>query len=459
MDAETDGQQSETGVAQRFTRVVAVLRGVAIGTGLVLVLLATLAPAFAARLVVGGIALILLGSLARFVADRYRTGAVIVLNTLVLMAAAELSSTVLLAVANLPSVKGMVARVTGQPNDLMAHYASLPFYAREQWAERHWREFETALKKTYHPYVVWRSPAFAGETINIGEDGIRYTPGAECAHDSYEVFVFGGSAMWGWGAPDWGTIAAHLQQELGARVRRPVCVTNYAEQAFVSTQSVIQLMLELERGHVPDVVVFYDGVNEVLAASQTRRPILHQNFTEIAARFEGPRHPALEALAISSTFQLLRLLASHLGRAGPDPLDESGLPTEELVSAVVDAYLANLRIVSALAREHGFERHFFWQPYLLVGAKPLTDEEQRMIRGLNWVLNLDGDLADLFRATYLRVGIESRRTAGLHDLTDVFADQRSQLWIDTWGHVTPEGNRVVARRIANVIEGGRETRD
>lgn len=52
---------------------------------------------------------------------------------------------------------------------------------------------------------------------------------------------------------------------------------NYGENAYVSTQGLIHLILLLESGDVPDMVIFYDGVNDILAASQSWMPIVHQN--------------------------------------------------------------------------------------------------------------------------------------------------------------------------------------
>lgn len=65
---------------------------------------------------------------------------------------------------------------------------------------------------------------------------------------------------------------------------------NYGENAYVSTQGLIHLILLLESGDVPDMVIFYDGVNDILAASQSWMPIVHQNLSEISNLFED--HPA-----------------------------------------------------------------------------------------------------------------------------------------------------------------------
>jgi hypothetical protein len=441
-----------TPTSQHVLRLISTFRLLTIAAGVLLILLAVPAHDQAVRLAVGGVALMLVGWLYRPFLARYRGLALIVLNILILLAVVELAATALLAVVTLPVVKSLVARATGQTNDLIAHYAALPYYREQSWTEQHWNEFRSAIKKVYSPYVVWRSPPYSGETINIDASGIRYTPGAECGPDSYRVFLFGGSALWGWGSPDWGTIAAYLQDELSRKHDGPVCVVNFGEQAFVSIQNVVQLTLELDRGNVPALVLFYDGVNEVLAASQTRQPMLHQNYAEIANRFEGDRNPLPPVVGASNVFRLARMVLARLAPPSPPSADPRALETPQLVDAVVDTYLGNLRLASALAKEYDFELHFFLQPHILVGDKPLSNEEQAILEGLDWVLRLDDDLRELFSSTYSRIEVAARTRPGLHGLSDVFDHETSQLWIDTWGHVTPEGNRIVAQRILEVIE-------
>jgi hypothetical protein len=312
------------------------------------------------------------------------------------------------------------------------HYLRLPYYAEQAWAVQYWQEHKMALKKDYHPYTIWRSPPFEGELLNIDQNGIRHTPGPECEADSSRVFLFGGSAMWGWGAPDWGTIPAYLQAKLHAVNPEPVCVVNFGEQAYVSTQSLIQLILLLDAGDIPDTVIFYDGVNEVLAASQSGRPIIHQNFSETAAKFRDSQPSFLKGLQTLKSFTLLQLLFSQLDLLQGENMSRPPPPvdSDRLAGEVVQAYVANYKSVASLAESYDFDYYFFWQPYILAGGKPLTKEEQAMITGLNWVFILDQETRDLFTKTYKRIEFEA---PGL----DHFFDQTETLvWIDTWGRAS-----------------------
>ena len=416
------------------------------GIAILLILLAVLDPERRWFFLLVGVLAALSAGFAGRIVEGYGAVALFALNTLLLLFAVEVAATAALSVVYLPATRGAIAALTGRPNDLIDHhYLRIPYYRDAAWGDTYWRELNRALRKTYHPYVVWRSPPFSGETLNVSQAGQRVTPGTECEEGAVEVYVFGGSAIWGWGAPDWGTIPAYLQRELASESQAAICVTNFGENAFVSTQNLIQLILELEAGHVPDLVVFYDGVNEVFAAHQNGTPILHQNLAEISDLF-SPRRYILDAVKGLGTVQFLeRSLAwiSPPGGGDAGPAADPGALAEGVTAAYMEVY----GIVEGLAARHGFDFAFFWQPHILVGGKPLTPEEEAMVTGLDWVLNLDEGLRALFTETYRSVGERAEEELGLIDLSGVFDGTDSTLWIDTWGHVTPEGNEIVARAI------------
>ncbi|MFQ5888614.1 MAG: SGNH/GDSL hydrolase family protein [Gemmatimonadota bacterium] len=436
-------------------RLPALARGAAMGAGGALLLAALLASTSKASLFAAGLALLLAGLAGRRLARWHGPAALLLLNTVILFALLEIGATAVVALATTPAIQARLARIIRPAHDLIAHYRSLPYYAEQEWSERYWEEHERAVRQRYEPYLLWRSPPFHGEAINIRSDGARVTPGARCVPGAYRVFVFGGSAMWGWGAPDWGTIPAYLQAGLEGRREAPVCVVNFAENAYVVTQSLIQLELELEAGSIPDLVVFYHGVNEVLAAHQSGEPLVHQNLPDIAARFEGSR-PALASWLLElNLVRLMRRLAGWLGmgaRRGAADVD-----ADELGGQVAASYLEALRMVGSLAETYGFEHHFFWQPHILAGAKPLTADERSLITDLDWLVPLGSPLRDLFASTYERIELEASRRERLHYAGRVFDGVRGSVWIDTWGHATPAGNEMVARFILSAI--GAQTED
>ena len=126
------------------------------------------------------------------------------------------------------------------------------------------------LEDRWEPYLYFRQKPFQGETIHVGSDGLRdlaaafQRPWAAGARP-IKLLMPGGSSLWGFGVRDDQTIpslVARLLSEQGYRVE----VKNLAEIGYTSTQELVALDGELQAGYQPDVVTFYDGVNDTTAA-------------------------------------------------------------------------------------------------------------------------------------------------------------------------------------------------
>src|SRR5262249_12276351 len=277
-----------------------------------------------------------------------------------------------------------------------------PYYFDKSWAAQYWREFASSRQSRYHSYVIWRRAPFTGMTINIDEDGLRRTPGAVCRSDSYKIFAFGGSTMWGTGSPDWGTLPAYLQTAFENLDKRPICVVNFGESAFVSTQSVITLEARLQLGDVPDLAIFYDGVNDIFAAYQSGRTTVHENFESISHKFETDRvePPSLftQLFKSSGLHRVSTALANALTGGAPSPklmtYETLGVDRGMLTEAILRTYLGNYTIVDALSQKYGFTYVFFWPPHILAGKKILTPDEEALKR------NLEPALARLYQSVY-----------------------------------------------------------
>lgn len=370
-----------------------------------------------------GVALLLVGLLGRGFKGFYKGLALVFVNTLVLLAGLELGSIVLGRLG----MERRVARIEG-----------LPYYEAQEWSALYWREARQAEAYRYEPYVLWRHRPFSGRTVSYDESGHRRVPGRGCAEGDVRLFTFGGSTMLGWGSPDWGTIPAYLQSGLRERTGDPVCVVNMAEDGYVSTQSTVELVLQLQAGNVPGLVVFYDGVNEVLAAHESGRPYVHVTLEKIASRFEQREHPLWRWYRSSRQYAVI--VQPLLRKRPRSPVAESGLP-----HAVASTYLANLHLVQALSEAYGFHLCFFLQPHLGVGKKPLAPSERRMLE------SMDPEYLDLARRTYRAIRALAETTDEIQTLTDVFDDHPEQIWIDAEGHVTPRGNELVSQAMLSSL--------
>lgn len=392
-----------------------------------------------------GVAMIVAGALGRRALDLYRGLAVVVFTSAVLLGLLELTAIVIARADLLPSPS----------RDLIQSYRTIPHYADQVDADALWRELERAESYRYRSYTGWRHRPFAGELVRIDSDGFRRTPGARCDGQSFTVYAFGGSTMWGWGAPDSGTIPAHLQSRLERLLQPRVCVKNLGEDGYVSTQSVVLLLRRLQRGERPDAVVLYDGVNDVIAAWRSGDAGVHAYAQEMASKLDYGPGPTLRWVQASRLYWLIGRLRSGLTgeTSALTPLGRSAEGgAEGLGAAVADVYLANYGIVTALAADYGFEPFFFWQPALGIGAKSLAPGEQRIAAAIR------PSLRSLTATTYREVASRADGYPRLWDLSDAFDGVTEQLWIDGWGHITPAGNAIVAQRMAEVLVDSLGTR-
>jgi lysophospholipase L1-like esterase len=386
-----------------------------------------------------GVALLVIGWAGSRLPALYRGAALMLLNIGVLLILLELGAAVVLGIIG----------ADASPGDAQDAGARSSYYNTKEWSDAYWREFEQARQNVqYHPYELWRMGPFAGDLIRVGPDGLRDTPGSECVSGAFSVAVFGGSTVWGLGVPDWGTLPSYLQKAVRQVLQRPVCVRNFGQLGFNSTQDLLALLGELRSGRVPDLVVFLSGVNDVIPAFQLGEAGIHTDAEDVEAALEGLRRRRAEQSRGVGWVQGLNLyrLASKL--KGSTPRDDaltrfrytSGHVSDTLAQSIVRFWLANNRIVGALADDYGFAYGFFWQPNVLVGAKPLTREEERFkakekIR----------PLVELVHGQLSAVGPPKHRF--LHNLVDVFKGDTALRFID-WHHLTPEGNQRLAEVMA-----------
>lgn len=363
----------------------------------------------------------------------YQIVAILLLNTIILLLCFEVAASFILRMLDSQNEAELLRRRT-----------SLSYYADQPWAESYWRE-HAQLQVNYAPYVIWRERPFTGQTINIDEQGHRQTPGVVCTPDAYRVFVFGGSTVWGHGVPDWGTIPAYLQTELAKQREGTVCVQNFGELGFVSTQGVIELLQQLQQGNVPHLVLFYDGFNDIAATYQNGRAGAHLNESRTGALLTQ-KQTLTGWLKTTHTYQLLTRLAARVGllpTASPEDQVLDAENSAKLSEQVFQGYIMNYQVVAALAAEYGFAYHFFWQPLLATGNKPLTVEEQQM-----------KPAASPLNTFYLQVYADMERQIAdhpcLHNLGPVFDEQRELVWVDEI-HLNSIGNEIVAEEMAQLI--------
>lgn len=318
---------------------------------------------------------------------------------------------------------GKLARMTGLPN-----------YAGVDWARTHFQEFGS-LRTRYISYIGWRREPFQGKTITVaGPYAQRATVGsADPGRPS--VYFFGGSTMWGTGADDASTIPSLVTQLGGSRSE------NYGETAYTAHQSLALLIQLLQDGHRPDVVLFYDGVNEVAhkcrseltAKSHSREAQLRSAL--VASKPEnvyGLQYMAGPLMALAGTVSNRlsawlrsenRYFACHTDATRAQQVANYLIQDWEVARKLVEAY--NGKFVGIL------QPVAYYSDTKLDHIR-LTDIQKKQ-----------------FQAVYPLIRQRMAGRPGLYDFTDVL-DRREYIYID-FCHLSPNGNRLIASKLVDVL--------
>lgn len=393
--------------------------------------------------------------LPRFLAG-YTACAIVLLNTLVLLAGLEL-----------------LARVatSSRGDPFLAKRASIDDEYRRLYAEKGWGPAFDEMRRyqnqfAYQPYEEHRNRPFTARTIHFSSDGFRAVEGAPPAARR-TVMLLGGSTMLGSGSPDGLTIASDLQRMFNARAPGSVRVLNRGVACWFSTQELIHLVGELRAGRVPQDAVFYDGANETGAGVENLgadRPCLSKPLSA----FIAGDNEAIRSISSRRGWpgsRLVRLVASYWrahglpvqyvpfleepsnDRVHPEK-DYRFLPVEEreaLAQAIFENYANTVRMAETLARSYRFRAHFFWQPSIFppLHHKRLSALEQRMLAiQIASTYDLWARLERRIRRSKLPVTV----------LSNAFDDMAETVFLDAV-HLTPDGDRRIAEILFKRLSG------
>ena len=298
----------------------------------------------------------------------------------------------------------------------------------------------------YVPFIEWTRAPYSSRLVNIGPDGLRRTCFNSEDARAKHVWVFGGSTVWGSGAPDCETIPSQLSELLNKS--GPHVVTNYGEGGFVSTQALIRFLTLVRNGQRPDAAVFYGGFNDVWTAVYVQ-PGGHEDEARMRRALEaGPWTRAVTGFrtAVDRDYLTLYYIRRLFGAATTRPQD-TWVPPSQVdlgveVPKAVDMYLENAKLARAIAAAYGFQVQQFWQPNL-TNKHPLTDLEA------SWLKELPREVGAAFGSA-ARIIAERGAHHAIVDLQAMFKDDARPVFID-YAHLSGAGNRPVAARIAQEI--------
>lgn len=327
------------------------------------------------------------------------------------------------------------------------------------WALPYFDEFTRAVRVEWKPYVHWWQRPYRGDYLTLDKRGLRPTPGErDAGPDAPRILCFGGSTMMGMGARDAATIPAVLARRL-SELGHPAAVTNFGQLGHNSTQEAISLHQLLKAGMRPDIVIVYDGINEMMCAEQTGMAdrVFHEGSrrAEFNLLYHERRRDLVAAALIASLPRTMRRLRSLTGLSLSGPLparhaDLAAVDTALLAREVAAAYAANVRLVRMMATSYGFRPLFFWQPVLVTKRVKTVDEAFFETEFTNDLMARRRLYTAIIEAW--RTHPELAEADDVIDLSRLFDEREEPVYIDFY-HLSEDGNAAVAEAMLPALAG------
>lgn len=131
----------------------------------------------------------------------------------------------------------------------------------------------------YQPWVGYSAKSYHGKYLTI--DGlirktIPETSADSTSADTLLIYFLGGSTMFGYNVADAETIPSYfVKQYKGKNYKLPVKVVNYSIPSYYSYNELMLLSNLLYSGKRPDLVLFFDGLNDFIAAKASPLSLIH----------------------------------------------------------------------------------------------------------------------------------------------------------------------------------------
>jgi hypothetical protein len=243
--------------------------------------------------------------------------------------------------------------------------------------------------------------------------------------------------MWGSGVDDQNTIPS-----LFARSHPQFDVYNLGESGYVARQSLNFLLNMYAQSIHPDVVIFYDGVNDI--GHKCRRevgPLAHAREAGIREVVETFGYP----ISFLSMIYPIRVLLRHeFPGDSKDPAQYDCVSDPKEAEAVSRAMLADWAAAKYLVEGYGGTFVAVLQPVAYFGNPNTRHIADR----------LEEDFGKQFEAVYSIIGKLLDEEFGMLrdnvvDLRHAF-DGNEVIYVD-FAHVSPNGNEIIAKRIGEAL--------
>ncbi len=261
----------------------------------------------------------------------------------------------------------------------------------------------------------WTLPEHVDGTVVSVRSGTRATPAS--ADRGPRVWLFGGSTAWGSGQRDAHTIASEVAR-LSAADGEPLQIVNWGVFAYTSAQEARAFARAVEVRGAPDLVVFYDGYNDVEVG--------------MGAQLQGIG-PGSQVIAPLDVLEIDPVL-----HRAPGPPAST---TAARADGIVSAYRRAMASARAVAEAHDVAMVQVWHPNAF--TRTLTADERADLERLGYSPFVREAHVDLHRT------VRDRLPDEVVDLADTL-DDAPTVYVDQV-HTNERGARIVAEALYGVL--------
>ncbi len=303
----------------------------------------------------------------------------------------------------------------------------------------------------YDSFLAWKnSPNIKGKYINTDALGRRVTIQDNNHSTSKTLHFFGGSTMWGHSVIDSGTIPSQF-----ALINNTYKIINWGEQAYNSRQELNQLLNHLHAIKKGDIVVFFDGVNDIYnncrKSNSVNGHVRHYEFENIIKSKKS-----IEASSICSVTKLLKQTTIYttlqkylikkkiikeqkiVTKNPSDGFDTTSICAIDKNKAIQvrDFLTTNWKSIESILKEKGVTFIPVLQP------NPYTAQKITKHQGRK-------ELMASSKSVYPLVGEVAQEIENYYDMSHIF--ENSNYYYDCC-HVGRQANSIIAQKINDLIK-------
>ena len=288
----------------------------------------------------------------------------------------------------------------------------------------------------------WRIKDVASQYINVRDGERTSTQPDPALGDPIVIWFFGGSAAFGAGQRDEHTIPSELvklAQDQGVALE----IHNFAVPATVNWQSAMLLIAKLQAGEKPDLVVIYDGANDValqgVLAAQGKGAS-----TQPASLIDGELDAVLSKRAAAKSERDSSPSQTLL------PPSKTPTPDKELTpaasgQAVLSRYGNGIEVIRKFSELSSVPVLIFWQPDIRA-KQPQSASDSDTLAAVK--VNQESVQVWTETSDAVRAGLGA---LGVTDLSGVFDGQTEPIYWDTV-HTNELGSKIVAERMLKELQ-------